>query len=158
MEFCCENPKTFLLLAIKSNVMATAHVVYTGNLSTRATHLESQNTIMTDAPKDNHGNGEAFSPTDIMATSLACCMLSIMGIVARRENINIDGASANVTKVMYSEPRRVGEIHVSITFPEHLVISEKQQKLLEHAAHTCPVAKSIHPDIKQVIEFSYIKN
>ncbi len=134
--------------------MATSTVKYLGGLRTEAVHLESGNTIITDAPKDNHGNGEAFSPTDLLATSLACCMLSIMGIVARRDNLQIEGTSAEVTKVMYQEPRRVGEIHVTITLPAGN-FSDKDKKLLEHAAHTCPVAKSIHPDIKQVIEFIY---
>lgn len=134
--------------------MATSIVIYKGNLRTEATHLESGNVIITDAPKDNHGNGEAFSPTDLLATSLACCMLSIMGIVARREDINLESAEVEVTKVMYSEPRRVGEIHVNLDLSKNS-LNDKQKKLLEHAAHTCPVAKSLHPDIKQEIKFIY---
>ena len=132
--------------------MITSKVVYKGNLRTEATHLESGTVIITDAPKDNHGNGESFSPTDLLATSLSSCMLSIMGIVAKRENLNIEGTDTEVTKVMYSEPRRVGEIHVKLVMPKNN-FSDKERKLLENAAHTCPVAKSLHPDIKQVIEF-----
>ncbi len=133
----------------------TSTVKYLGGLRTEAVHLESGTAIITDAPKDNHGNGQAFSPTDLMATSLASCMISIMGIVARRDNLNIAGARAEVTKIMYQEPRRVGEIHVKITMPANN-FSEKERKLLEHAAHTCPVAKSIHPDIRQLVEFVYL--
>jgi len=134
--------------------MITSTVEYKGNLRTEAIHLESGTKIITDAPKDNHGNGESFSPTDLMATSLSSCMLSIMGIVAKRDNIDIVGIKTEVTKIMYSEPRRVGEIHVKLMMPKNNY-SEKDRKLLEHAAHTCPVAKSLHPDIIQKIEFIY---
>jgi len=134
--------------------MITSTVEYKGNLRTEAIHLESGAKIITDAPKDNHGNGESFSPTDLMATSLSSCMLSIMGIVAKRDNIDIVGIKTEVTKIMYSEPRRVGEIHVKLIMPKNNY-SEKERKLLEHAAHTCPVAKSLHPDIIQKIEFIY---
>lgn len=134
--------------------MITSTVEYKGNLRTEAIHLESGTKIITDAPKDNHGNGESFSPTDLMATSLSSCMLSIMGIVAKRDNIDIVGIKTEVTKIMYSEPRRVGEIYVKLTMPKNNY-SEKERNLLEHAAHTCPVAKSLHPDIIQKIEFIY---
>ncbi len=134
--------------------MATSKVIYKGNLRTEATHLESGTVIITDAPKDNQGNGESFSPTDLTATSLSSCMLSIMGIVAKRDNIDRVGIETEVTKIMYAEPRRIGEIHVKLTMPKKNY-DEKQRKLLEHAAYTCPVAKSLHPDIKQVIEFVY---
>ncbi|MDP3556034.1 MAG: OsmC family protein [Bacteroidota bacterium] len=133
--------------------MATSLVKYVGELRTEATHLQSGTLINTDAPKDNHGKGEAFSPTDLVATALASCMISIMGIVAMKEGFTtIDGAIAEVTKVMYAEPRRIGEIHVKITFPKKN-FSEKEKKMYEHAAYTCPVAKSLHPDLKQVVEF-----
>jgi uncharacterized OsmC-like protein len=131
----------------------TSTVEYKGNLRTEAIHLESGTKILTDAPKDNFGNGESFSPTDLLATSLSACILSIMGIVARRDNIDILGIKTEVEKVMYSEPRRVGEIHVKIYMPIYL--NEKQRTILENAAHTCPVAKSLHPDIIQKIEFIY---
>ncbi len=133
--------------------MVTSNVKYLGELRTQAIHLQSGNEIVTDAPKDNYGKGEAFSPTDLVATALASCMLSIMGIVARRENMTpTDGAFAEVTKVMYQEPRRIGEIHIKITFPASN-FSDKEKKIYEHAAHTCPVAKSLHPELKQIIKF-----
>lgn len=133
--------------------MATSSVKYLGKLRTEAIHLESGTTILTDAPKDNNGEGQAFSPTDLVATALASCMISIMGIVSRRDQITpIDGAKAEVTKIMYAEPRRIGEIHIRITFPPNSY-SDKEKKIYEHAAYTCPVAKSIHPDIKQEILF-----
>ena len=133
--------------------MLISKVKYLGELRTEAIHLQSSTIINTDAPKDNHGKGEAFSPTDIVATALASCMISIMGIVAMKEGIvSVTGAEAEVTKVMYAEPRRIGEVHIRITFPKNKY-SEKEKKIYEHAAYTCPVAKSLHPDIKQLIEF-----
>lgn len=133
--------------------MATSLVKYVGELRTEATHLQSGTVINTDAPKDNYGKGEAFSPTDLVATALASCMISIMGIVALKEGMtSIDGASAEVVKVMYSDPRRIGEVHVKIVFPKKN-FTDKEKKMYEHAAHTCPVAKSLHPDIKQITEF-----
>ncbi len=133
--------------------MLTSTVKYHGELRTEAVHLPSGNVIHTDAPKDNHGKGEAFSPTDLVATALASCMISIMGIVSRKDNItSVDGASAEVTKIMLSDPRRIGEIHVKITFPQNSY-SEKEKRIYEHAAKTCPVAKSLHSDLKQNIEF-----
>lgn len=133
--------------------MITSKVTYLGELRTEATHLQSNTTIYTDAPKDNHGKGEMFSPTDLVATALASCMISIMGIVAMKDGITpVDGATAEVTKVMYAEPRRIGEIHITITFLNKQY-SDKEKKIYEHAAHTCPVAKSLHPDLKQIINF-----
>jgi uncharacterized OsmC-like protein len=135
--------------------MVTSTVVYNGELRTEAVHTQSGNHIFTDAPKDNHGRGEAFSPTDLVATALASCMLTIMGIVGRRDNITpVDGATSEVLKVMYAEPRRIGEIHIKITLPAGN-FTEKEKKIYENAAHTCPVAKSIHPDIKQEITFHW---
>lgn len=131
----------------------TSKVIYVGGLRTESTHLQSNNIIITDAPTDNHGKGEAFSPTDLMSTALANCMITVMGIKAKNENMtSIDGTVAEVTKVMYSEPRRVGEIHIKLIFPKNN-FSEKEKKIYENTAHTCPVAKSLHPDLKQVIEF-----
>lgn len=133
--------------------MITSTVKYPGELRTEAIHVKSGNKIITDAPTDNHGKGEAFSPTDLVATALASCMISIMGIVSMKEGITkADGAIAEVTKVMYAEPRRIGEIHVTVTMPK-LNYSDKEKKMYEHAAFTCPVAKSLHPDIKQEIKF-----
>jgi putative redox protein len=131
----------------------TSKVTYLGQLRTEATHLQSNTTIYTDAPKDNHGKGEMFSPTDLVATALGSCMVSIMGIVAMKDGITpIDGTVAEVTKIMYPEPRRIGEIHVKIIFPKK-DFTDKEKKIYENAAFTCPVAKSLHPDLKQVIEF-----
>ncbi len=131
----------------------TSKVTYLGDLRTEAVHIESNNTIHTDAPKDNHGKGEAFSPTDLVATALASCLISIIGIVAKRENMTpIEGTVAEITKIMFAEPRRIGEIHVKVTFPK-LAYTDKEKKIYENAALTCPVAKSLHPDLKQEIEF-----
>ena len=134
--------------------MITSTVVYEGNLRTRATHQFSQNEIFTDAPIDNNGKGQAFSPTDLLATSLSSCMLTIIGIIANREGFSIDGTKSEVTKIMASEPRRVSEIQVKFYFPKNNY-SEKEIKIIQNAAMTCPVAKSIHPEIKQNIEFHF---
>lgn len=133
--------------------MITSKVTYIGDLRTQATHIQSQNTIITDAPKDNHGKGEAFSPTDLVATALASCMISIMGIVAKKDGMTpIEGVEALITKIMASDPRRISEIHITLIFPA-LNYSEKERKIYENAALTCPVAKSLHPEIKQIIDF-----
>lgn len=125
----------------------TSTVVYKGNLRTEAVHLKSGQSIITDAPVDNHGKGEAFSPTDIMATSLASCMMTIMGITANNHNINIEGTKAEVLKIMGENPRRVVGIDVKMTLPE-INYSEKEKSILTHAAENCPVIKSLHPEIK----------
>ena len=132
--------------------MATSSIIYTGELRTVATHLQSGIEIITDAPTDNQGKGEAFSPTDLLATSLGCCMLTIMGINARTNGMNIDGTKVEITKIMAANPRRVSEIGVLITLPNNSY-SEKERKMLEIAALNCPVAKSLHPDIKQDVKF-----
>lgn len=138
---------------VKILPMITSKVTYLGELRTEATHIQSNTTIHTDAPKDNHGKGEMFSPTDLVATALASCMISIMGIVAMKDGITpVDGATAEVTKVMYADPRRIGEIHVTVTFPKKNY-TDKEKKIYENAAYTCPVAKSLHPDLKQIINF-----
>lgn len=135
--------------------MITSRVTYLGELRTEAVHVFSTNKIITDAPLDNNGKAEAFSPTDLVATGLANCMLTMMGILARKEGITpIDGAIAEVTKVMYGEPRRIGEIHVKLQMPDG-PFSEKEKKMYEHTAFTCPVGKSLHPDLKQIIEFTW---
>jgi putative redox protein len=128
---------------------------YEGNLRNRAVHLQSSNELITDAPTDNHGKGEAFSPTDLLCTSLASCMITLMGIAAESKGIVVGSISADIEKVMYSEPRRVGEIHINLAI-ENKGYSEKERSILENAAKTCPVAKSIHPEIKQVVDFSYV--
>jgi putative redox protein len=142
------------LVAVKNpEKMITSTVKYLGELRTEAMHLKSGNKIITDAPTDNHGKGEAFSPTDLVATALASCMISVMGILSMKENITkTDGATAEVTKIMYPDPRRIGEIHITVTMPKNN-FSDKEKKMYENAAHTCPVAKSLHPDLKQVLTF-----
>jgi putative redox protein len=134
--------------------MKTSEVIYLGDIRTEAIHLLSKNRILTDGPIDNHGKGEAFSPTDLLATSLACCMLSIMGIVAQRDEIDLEGTRADVTKVMAANPRRVSEVIVEITFISN-TFTPKQKQILENAALTCPVAQSLHPNITQTIRFNY---
>jgi len=135
--------------------MATSKVKYIGELRTEATHLYSGVSINTDAPLDNQGKAEFFSPTDLAATSLATCGLTIMGIAARTHGFSIDGTEATVTKIMYSDPRRIGEIHIDYHFPDNNY-SDKEKKIIEIAGRTCPVAMSLHPDLKQVLRFHFI--
>ena len=130
-------------------------IIYSGDLRTWSTHLRSGDDIITDAPLDNQGKGEAFSPTDLLASSLGSCMLTIMGISAKTQGFNIDGTYATVKKVMGNEPRRIAEIHIDFTFIQP--ISEKHRTVLERAAHHCPVSKSLHPNLKEVINFHYPK-
>jgi uncharacterized OsmC-like protein len=134
--------------------METSRIVYTGELRTEAEHIRSGNKIITDAPIDNQGKGEFFSPTDLLATSLGCCMVTIMGIAARTHNFNIDGTKISVQKVMGTNPRRVVEIMIHLHFP-HNNYSSKEKKLIELSAKECPVAQSLHPDLKQTINFHY---
>jgi putative redox protein len=134
--------------------MATSEIKYLGDLRTEATHTQSGITIITDAPVDNQGKGEAFSPTDLLATSLGSCMLTIMGIAARTHGIDMNGTTCSITKIMAAEPRRVSGIRAVITFPGN-DFSDKDKKILEHAALTCPVHFSLHPDIKKEISFNY---
>ena len=134
--------------------MNTSEIIYLGGLRTEAVHLQSGNRIVTDAPTDNNGKGEAFSPTDLLSTSLGCCMMTIMGIVAERNNIDIVGTRIAIKKIMASNPRRVSGIEVVFQMPEK-DYSDKEKDLLENAARTCPVAYSLHPDIEQKITFNY---
>jgi len=133
--------------------MSTSKVVYKGDLRTESTHLQSGTTILTDAPTDNHGRGEAFSPTDMVANSLATCMFSIMGIKAKAMDIGIENSTAEVTKIMQAEPRKISEIIVS--FEMNSVVDEKSKTILERAAMTCPVFLSLHPDIKKKVRFNW---
>jgi putative redox protein len=137
-----------------ANDTVTSKVIYTGGLRTTAEHLKSGSKIITDAPVDNHGKGEAFSPTDLMSTSLATCMLTVMGIACQSRNINIDGTVAEVTKIMAANPRRVAEIRITLTFPP-VTYSDDEKKLLELTARTCPVAESLHPKLIQNITFVF---
>lgn len=132
----------------------TSSVVYKGELRTLCTHLESGKQIITDAPVDNQGNGDAFSPTDLLATSLAACMITVMGIKARDMNIDLRSTQAEVEKVMLSDPRRVGAIRIKLMFPD-LELDEKQQEILRRAAMTCPVIHSLHPDIEKTVTFEF---
>jgi putative redox protein len=132
----------------------TSTVLYLGELRTRATHLLSGTEILSDAPPDNQGLGAAFSPTDLCATSLASCMITIMGISARNHGLNINGVRAEVTKIMAADPRRIAEIHIEMYMPAG-DFSDKDKKILETAAHNCPVAKSLHPDIVQRISWHW---
>lgn len=134
--------------------MKTVELKYLGDLRIEAKHLQSQTTLLTDAPTDNEGKGEKFSPTDLVATALGCCMLTIMGITARKYSINIEHTQVEVTKIMAAEPRRIGEIVIEIHFPD-ISYTDKEKKLLEAAARNCPVAKSLHPELKQNIQFIY---
>ena len=132
----------------------TVNTTYISELRTEATHVQSGNKLITDAPLDNKGKGEAFSPTDLLATSLGSCMLSIMGIAAREHGFNIDGTRVKIWEIMESDPRRVGEIKIELTFPKKNY-SEKEKKFIEKAAYTCPVNLSLHPDLKKTILFNY---
>lgn len=131
----------------------TSKVKYLGDLRTESEHLQSGSKMITDAPLDNHGKGEAFSPTDTVANALATCMLTVMGIKAQSLGVNMDGASAEVTKTMASDPRRISKIEVKINFPE--AYGDKETKILENTGRTCPVLQSLHPDIEKDITFSY---
>lgn len=133
----------------------TSEIIYKGTLRTEAKHLQSNTIIETDAPTDNQGKGERFSPTDLLATSLGSCMLTIMGIKARDMDISLDGTHISIKKIMKSEPRRVGGIDVFFKFPNSLKLDDKQKTILERAALTCPVAKSIHPDIDMNVKFGW---
>ena len=131
----------------------TSKVVYLGNLRTENTHLNSGNSFITDAPLDNNGKGEAFSPTDTVATGLANCMMTVMGIKAEQLGVNMNGTTASVTKIMAANPRRISKIMIEFNFPEG--IDQKSQKILEHTARTCPVHYSLHPDIERDITFNF---
>ncbi len=134
--------------------MATIKTSYLGELRTQAEHLQSGNKIFTDAPVDNKGKGEAFSPTDLVCAALGSCMMTIMGIVAEREGIDLKGTEIETTKVMAAAPRKIAQIDIVFNFPA-LGLSDKQKELLRNAAHTCPVAYSLDPGIKQNIVFNF---
>ena len=135
--------------------MATVETYYIGELRTEATHLRSGNKLLTDAPVDNQGKGEYFSPTDLVATALGSCMITVMGIAARAHKFNIDGARLVITKIMTSEaPRSIAEIVVEITFPE-IEYNDHQKKIQDYVVKTCPVALSLHPDVKQTVSLIF---
>ena len=134
--------------------METIRTEYIGSLRTKAIHVQSGNELMTDAPVDNNGKGEFFSPTDLVASAFGSCMLTVIGIVAERSNFSIDGTKVKITKVMASDPRRIGEIIVELNFPPN-DYSNKEKEIIKHTALTCPVAKSLHPDLKQTLIFNF---
>jgi len=132
----------------------TATARYEGQLRTEATHTASGTVIQTDAPVDNHGRGEAFSPTDLVGTALGTCILTTMAIVAERHQVNLVGASFKMEKIMSQEPpRRIAQLNVELHLPASL--SAPDRALMERTAHTCPVALSLNPEIKQEVRFVY---
>lgn len=131
----------------------TSRVVYKGNLRTECEHLQSNSVFITDAPVDNRGKGEAFSPTDTVATALASCMFTIMGIKANDKGLNLEGTYAEVTKEMATNPRRISKITVDVFMKGDF--TEKEKTILENAAKTSPVIHSLHPDIVTLLSFSY---
>jgi len=134
--------------------MATIQTEYKGELRTEAIHIGSGSKILTDAPLDNKGKGEAFSPTDLLSASLGSCMLTIMGMAAEEHKINMDGVTMEITKIMEKNPRRVGEIKIDFNFP-FKSYSEKEKLILEKAAMNCPVYYSLHPDLKKTVNFNF---
>ena len=143
-----------VILWSKKEDMATSKITYNGGLRTTSVHERSGNEIITDAPVDNKGQGQAFSPTDLMATSLGNCMLTIIGIAAQEHGFDIDGTTCEITKVMAENPRRVSEIVVNFQFPAN-DYTDKVKTIIERSAHTCPVAYSIHPDIVKNVTFNF---
>lgn len=134
--------------------MATIKTVYLGDLRTENEHLQSGTKILTDAPTDNQGKGEAFSPTDLLATALGNCIMTIMGIKARDNGIDIARTEIEITKIMENNPRRVAEVVVEFTFPKKNY-SEEEKRIVESVAGTSPVPLSLHPDLKQTIKFNW---
>ena len=133
--------------------MATSNITYVGDLRTVCIHLQSGTQILTDAPTDNHGKGEAFSPTDLVATALGSCMVSIMGIKSKDLNVDLKDSTVSITKIMQSEPRKIAKIEVILDMS--IETSEKNKAILERAAMTCPVLLSLHPDIEKDVAFNW---
>lgn len=132
--------------------MPTVTSVYQGNLRSFNTHLQSGSTLVTDAPTDNNGKGEAFSPTDLVATALGTCIMTIMGIYANKNNLNLEGMKMDITKTMADAPRRIGKIEIIITMPE-IKLDAFQKTELETITRSCPVCLSLHPEIEKNISF-----
>jgi uncharacterized OsmC-like protein len=131
----------------------TSKIIYLGDLRTESIHIQSGNKILSDAPVDNNGKGEAFSPTDLVANALGSCMMTIMGIKARDMNIDMEGTTALVTKIMQAEPRKISAIE--IVFDMNYAPDDKTKIILERAAMSCPVFLSLHPDIDKRISFNW---
>jgi uncharacterized OsmC-like protein len=137
----------------------TSSVVYEGGLRTTCTHVRSASSFETDAPTDNNGKGERFSPTDLTATSLATCMLTVMGIKARTMGFDLTGMHVDVEKIMKQDPRRIGGINLGFHIPSSLQqIEEKQKDILKNTALTCPVQKSLHPEIEVRVDWGEWKS
>lgn len=136
--------------------MATVKAKYLGNLRVECTHLQSGTKIITDAPVDNHGKGEAFSPTDLCSTSVAACAMTIMGIYAQEKGLDITGTEIEITKTMSANPRRIASIDIIYHMPA-TEFSDKDKAVLERVAHTCPVHLSLHPEVKQNFVFDWQK-
>lgn len=134
--------------------MTKIQTTYVGNLMTEAVHLQSGSKIVTEAPVDNHGKGEHFSPTDMFATSLGCCMLTILGISAQSYGFSIDGTRIETEKIMSANPRRVAELKLDIYFPRN-DYTDQQKRLIDAAVRTCPVTNSIHPDVIKSITYHF---
>lgn len=135
--------------------MTKMRTIYLGNLRTEAEHLQSGNKVITDAPLDNNGKGEFFSPTDLFSASLASCMLTIMGISADAHGFSINGTRVDTEKIMGTNPRRIIEIIIDVYFPEGNNYTDKEKRLIESSAKTCPVANSLSPELKKTINFNY---
>ncbi|NOT37572.1 MAG: OsmC family protein [Saprospiraceae bacterium] len=133
----------------------TATIEYLGELRTKARHNRSGQEIITDAPIDNQGKGEAFSPTDLASTSLASCMLTVMGIAAKTHSIDIKGAIAELNKIMTDNPRRIARIEIDIFMPQNITYSSKEKAILTNAAKSCPVGRSLHPDLEEVLQIHW---
>ena len=133
----------------------TATVTYDANLRTTCLHLQSGSSFETDAPSDNKGQGARFSPTDLIATGLGACLITTMGIKAESMDIKLDGAKVDVTKVMMSEPRRIGKIVIAVTMPK-LDLEERTKEILERVGRTCPVERSLHPDMELDISITWL--
>ena len=133
----------------------TSQIIYKGDLRTMATHIQSGSVIETVAPSDNQGKGERFSPTDLVAVALGTCMVTTMAIKARTLDIVLDDTKIEVTKIMKSEPRRIGKIVVHLFFPATLNLDDKQKDLLERTARTCPVERTLHPDVELDMQFNW---
>ncbi len=133
--------------------MATLKTKHLGNLRTEITHLQSGGTVTTDAPTDNNGKGEYISPTDMVAGALGSCMLTLMEMAAVRLGLDMTGTTLDITKIMAADPRRIGEIQIDVWFP--FAADEKSRTILQRAADTCPVSKSLHPELRQTVKFHY---
>ncbi len=134
--------------------MATSKITYLGDLRTTSTHLQSGTEILSDAPVDNHGKGQAFSPTDLLANALGSCMITVMAIKANDMGIELKGTTAEVTKIMQAEPRRIKRLEVTLNMAA--AVTQKDQTILERVGRTCPVYLSLHPDVEKEIVFNWL--